>query len=338
MSNIQSLGPWLRRFFEEYLVTERNLARNTQLSYRDTFKLLLAFAADRLRKPVERLQVRDLGTDLTLAFLAHLENQRACSPQSRNQRLTALRTFARFVGSRSPAHLEWCAQIRALPFKNPPPRPTDHLEKREMDALLEAPGRATPQGRRESILLLFLYNTGARADEAAQVRVGDLQQLDESAKATALVTLRGKRGKRRQCPLWPRTASGLAELVAGRVEQDFVFLNRRGQPITRFGIGRIVGRNGEAAAKRVPSLRRKKVTPHVIRHSTASHMLRAGVDLNTIRAWLGHVKLDTTNIYAEIDFEAKARAIALCDQAGSEGTKKPTWKRDAGIMAFLQTL
>ena len=126
------------------------------------------------------------------------------------------------------------------------------------------------------------------------------------------------------------------ELVAGRVDPDFVFLNRRGQPITRFGIGRMVGRNGEAAAARVPSLSRKNVTPHVIRHSTATHLLRAGVDLNTIRAWLGHVKLDTTNIYAEIDFETKARAIALCDQAGSEGTR--AWKRDAGIMAFLRTL
>ena len=121
--------------------------------------------------------MRDLGAELTLVFLAHLEDQRACSPQSRNQRLTALRTFARFVGSRSPANVEWCAQIRALPFKKSTPRPIEYLEKDEIDALLEAPGRATPQGRRESILLLFLYNTGARADEAAQVRVGDLQQL-----------------------------------------------------------------------------------------------------------------------------------------------------------------
>ena len=214
MPDIQSLGPWLRRFFEEYLVTERNLARNTQISYRDTFKLLLSFAADRLRKPVERLDVRDLGAELALVFLAHLEDQRACSPQSRNQRLTALRTFARFVGSRSPAHVEWCAQIRALPFKKSTPRPIEYLEKDEIDALLEAPGRATPQGRRESILLLFLYNTGARADEAAQVRVGDLQQLGEEAKATALVTLRGKRGKQRQCPLWLRTASGLGVCAA----------------------------------------------------------------------------------------------------------------------------
>ena len=272
MPDIQSLGPWLRRFFEEYLVTERNLARNTQISYRDTFKLLLSFAADRLRKPVERLDVRDLGAELTLVFLAHLEDQRACSPQSRNQRLTALRTFARFVGSRSPAHVEWCAQIRALPFKKSTPRPIEYLEKDEIDALLEAPGRATPQGRRESILLLFLYNTGARADEAAQVRVGDLQQLGEEAKATALVTLRGKRGKQRQCPLWPRTASGLAELVAGRVDPDFVFLNRRGQPITQFRHrtdGR-TQRGGRRGAGAVAQSEERHSARHSSQHSDTS--------------------------------------------------------------------
>ena len=140
MPDPRTLGPWLRRFFEEYLVSERNLARNTQLSYRDTFKLLLAFAAVRRRKPVERLAVRDLSAELTLAFLAHLEDCRNCSPQTRNQRLTALRTFARFVGSRSPAHLEWCAQVRALPFKKATPQPVTYLEKSEIDALLAAPG------------------------------------------------------------------------------------------------------------------------------------------------------------------------------------------------------
>ena len=152
----------------------------------------------------------------------------------------------------------------------------------------------------------------------------------------ALVTLRGKRGKRRQCPLWPRTASGLAEETAERATDAFLFLNRRGHPLTRFGIGRLVARHAGTAAAQVPSLRRKRVTPHVIRHTAATHLLRAGVDLNTIRAWLGHVKLDTTNIYAEIDLETRAKAIALCDQVQPQGA--PTWKRDAGLMAFLQTL
>ena len=214
---------------------------------------------------------------------------------------------ARSLKRRSPAHVEWCAQIRALPFKKATPQPVAYLEKTEIDALLAAPDGATPQGRRESILLLFLYNTGARADEATKVRVGDLQ-LSEGSKAAALVTLRGKGGRLRQCPLWPRTASDLTERVAGRAADRFVFLNRRGHPITRFGIGRLVGRNAEAAAARAPSLSVKNVTPHVIRHTTATHLLRAGVDLNTIRAWLGHVKLDTTNIYAEIDLETKAKA------------------------------
>lgn len=335
MADIQTLAPWLRRFFEAYLVSERNLARNTQLSYRDTFKLLLPFAARRLRKPVERLAVRDLSAELALAFLADLEDRRGCSPQTRNQRLTALRTFARFVGSRSPAHLEWCAQVRALPLKKATPEPITYLEKNEIDALLDAPDRATPQGRRESILLLFLYNTGARADEAAQLRVGDLE-LGEAGKTAALVTLRGKRGKQRQCPLWTRTAADLAEQVAGRAADEFVFLNRRGLPLTRFGIGRLVGRTAEAVAATVPSLGAKNVTPHVIRHTSATHLLRAGVDLNTIRAWLGHVKLDTTNVYAEIDFETKAKALALCDRA--EPPDNPPWKQDPDVMAFLRAL
>ena len=335
MPDPRTLGPWLRRFFEEYLVSERNLARNTQLSYRDTFKLLIAFAAGQRRMPVERLAVRDLSAELTLAFLAHLEDHRGCSPQTRNQRLTALRTFARFVGSRSPAHLEWCAQVRALPFKKATPKPVFYLEKSEIDALMAAPGHAMSQGRRDSVLLLFLYNTGARADEASQARVGDLQ-LGERGQAAALVTLRGKGGKRRQCPLWPRTVSGLAQETAERAADDFLFLNRRGHPLTRFGIGRLVDRHAATAASQVPSLRRKRVTPHVIRHTAATHLLRAGVDLNTIRAWLGHVKLDTTNIYAEIDLETRAKAIALCDQAELQGA--PTWKQDGGLMAFLQTL
>ena len=168
MPDVQTLGPWLRRFFEEYLVSERNLARNTQLSYRDTFKLLLAFAADRLRKPAERLVVRELSPELALAFLAHLEDRRGCSPQTRNQRLTALRAFARFVGGRSPAHVEWCAQIRALPFKKATPQLVAYLEKTEIDALLAAPDGATPQGRRESILLLFLLQHGSPGGRSGQ--------------------------------------------------------------------------------------------------------------------------------------------------------------------------
>ena len=336
MTDPRSLGPWLRRFLTEHLVSERNLARNTQCSYRDTLALLLRFVSRKLRKPVDRLAVLDLTSERVLLFLAHLEEQRGCSPQTRNQRLTAICSFARFVGSRSPEHVEWCAQIRALPRKKTAPQPITYLEKSEIDAVLDAPSRATRQGRRERALLLFLYNTGVRASEAAQLKVGDLQ-LSASGAHSSLATVRGKGDKVRHCPLWPRTVRLLVDLVAGRGAQEHIFLNRHGQPITRFGIGRLVGRCATTAAAHEPSLVGKGVSAHVIRHTTATHLLRAGVDLNTIRAWLGHASLDTTSVYAEIDLETKAKAIALCDDTAEPKSTKP-WREDTGLMAFLRAL
>ena len=331
MSEPRTLGPWLRRFLAEHIVTERNLARNTQKSYRDTFALLLPFVGTRTRKPVERLAVQDLTARRVLQFLAHLEEDRRCSVQTRNQRLTAIRAFARFVASRDPGHLEWSANIRAIALKKATPQPIGWLSKTEMKALLEVPDRRTPRGRIEHALLLFLYNTGARVSEATELVAGNLQ-IGRHDGGHALVTIHGKGGKHRQCPLWPRTERVLAALVQGRADGDAVFISRQRRPYTRFGVYRLV----ERCAARVPSLARRKITPHVIRHSSACHLLRAGVDLNTIRAWLGHASLDTTNIYAEIDLEMKAKAMALCD-AAEPGPHRP-WKENKGLMAFLGAL
>ena len=335
MTDPGTLGPWLRRFLAEYLVSERNLARNTQRSYRDTLALLLPFVSRLACQPVERLRVLDLTAERVRGFLAHLEQERGCSPQTRNQRLTALRTFARFVGGRSPEHLEWCAQIRAIPLKKAVPKPVTYLEKPEIDALLAAPDRATPLGRREHAVLLFLYNSGARASEAAQLQIGDLRLAARPADHS-LATLRGKGGKTRQCPLWPRTARVLAEQAGGRDAGECVFLSRLGRPYTRFGIRALVRRCAERAALRLPSLAAKRGNPHLLRHTTATHLLRAGVDINTVRAWLGHAKLETTNVYAEIDFETKAKAIAQCD--GDEPTPTEPWAKDEGLMDFLRSL
>ena len=161
MSNPSTLGPWLRRFLTEYIVTERNLARNTQKSYRDTFALLLPFVRAKTRKPVERLAVHDLTARRVRQFLDHIENDRGCSAQTRNQRLSAIRSFARFVASRDPGHLEWSASIRAIASKKATPQPIGWLSKTEMKTLLKVPNRRTPRGRIEHALLLFLYNTGA---------------------------------------------------------------------------------------------------------------------------------------------------------------------------------
>jgi site-specific recombinase XerD len=175
MSDLVTLGPWLRRFLCEHIVTERNLARNTRTSYRDTFSLPLPFISAKLRKPVDRLAVRDLTSRHVLQFLAHLEEERGCSARTRNQRLAAIRAFARFVGSRDPAHVEWCGHIRAIASKKSMPQPVGWLTRAEMEAMLAVPDRNTARGRSEYALLLFLYNTGARVSEATQLKVSDLQ-------------------------------------------------------------------------------------------------------------------------------------------------------------------
>ena len=180
--------------------------------------------------------------------------------------------------------------------------------------MLAVPDPTQPHGRREHALLLFLYNIGARVSEAAQLRVGDLRWGDRTATA-ALAILRGKGGKTRQCPLWLRTARLLEELVAAQAADECVFKSRQGRPFTRFGIRALVRRCAARTVATAPALAGKVVGPHLIRHTTATHLLRAEVDLNKIRAWLGHAKLLTTNIYAEIDVETKA--ITRCDASAS---------------------
>ena len=322
------LGPWLQRFLTQHVVTERNLARNTCKSYRDSFKLLVPFACAELGKQDYRLTVPDLSSELVRRFLDHVEEQRGCSVDTRNQRLTAIRAFARFVASRDPAHVAWRGQIGAIVSKKTTSKPVPWLTVEEMNALLEAPDRSTRHGWTEHAILLFLYKTGARVSEATQLRVGDLR-VGRRDGGHALVTLHGKGGKIRQCPLRPDIERVLIDLVDGRAADDAVFLNRRRQPFTRFGVYAVV----ERCAARVPALAGKKITPHVLRHTTACHMVFAGVDINTVRAWLGHSSIDTTNVYAEINLKMKAEAMALCDVA--EPDPGPHWKEDKDLMAFL---
>ena len=325
------LGPWVRRFLLEHLVAERNLSRNTQASYRDTLALLLPFASKHGGRAIDRMAVEDLTPSLVRKFLDHLEHDRQCSGVTRNQRLATIRSLARFIGMRSPVHVAWCAEIRATPFKKTAKTVIGYLEKAEMDALLAQPDRRTPLGDRDHALLLFLYNSGARADEAAKLTVDYLQLGSQSS-----VRLHGKGNKFRTCPLWPVTATSLSRLVVNRGKSDAVFLNRINQPLTRFGIHRLVTHYAELASKTAPSLATKRVSPHTIRHTTAVHLLRAGVDINTIRAWLGHVSLDTTHIYAEVDMEMKAKALARVDISNLQS--KPPPQKLPSLMTFLKAL
>lgn len=336
MADISILGPWIRRFLLEYLVTERNLARNTQRSYRDTLVLLIPFIAEKLSKQICKLKVTDMTADLVRQFLLYLEQTRGCSLATRNQRLAAIHALARFVGLNSPEHIEWCGQIFKIQFKKAAKSLVTYLEKHEMDALLAMPDRNTAQGNRDYSLILFLYNTGARADEAAQLTISDLDLAKSPKQDHSSVRIRGKGNKIRRCPLWKTTVTELQKLIEGRNPTESVFLNRCHQPITRFGIHTLVERCVQKALPQIPSLANKRVSPHSIRHTTATHLLRAGVDINTIRAWLGHVSLNTTNIYAEIDLEMRANALAHCEVIETKPTKR--WKDNKELMSFLRTL
>ena len=325
------IGPWVRRFLLEYLVTDRNLARNTQVSYRDTLLLLLPFLSRIKNKGVDRLTIDDLSPSGVRSFLEYVEKERGCGGTTRNLRLATIHSLAKFIGMHSPEHVAWYAQIRAVPFKKTAQSTLTYLDKPEMDALLATPDRYTPQGRRDYAMLLFLYNTGARVSEAAHLTVGDI--VWGSSPAVHLV---GKGNKARWCPIWTHTEELLKLMVAGRTARDFVFLNRLNQPLTRYGIYRLVQRTVEQASQSLPSLKAKRISPHCLRHTCAVHLLRSGVDINTIRAWLGHVSLDTTHIYAEIDLEMKANALAHCD-VPEKVTVKP-WHTDKGLIGFLKAL
>ena len=324
------VGPWVRRFLVEYLIGERNYSLNTQQSRRDTFVLFLPFAAKRCRCALDQLPLSKITPKLVREFVGHLEQVRHCGPSTINQRVISLRAWARFVGIRSPEHLEWSSQMLTLHLKKHASAPMNYLEKREMKALLAAPDRRHHQGFRDYVLLLFLYNTGARASEASRLTVGDLDLVSPAA------TLHGKGRKSRPCPLWKVTADKLRELVDHRPSTQPVFLNRHGRALTRYGIHTLVERYARQAALTMPTLRTKRVSPHTIRHATAMALLRSGVDINTIRVWLGHVSLQTTHIYAESDLKMKAKALARCEAPLLEDRQAPS--RRKGLMGFLRTL
>jgi len=331
MDDTTLLGPWVRRFLLEHLIGERNLSRQTQLSYRDTLRLLLPFVADQCHQSLDQLTVEQVSAARVLCFLHHIEEVRHCTIATRNQRLAAIRALTSFIAAYSPEHIAWCGEIHRIPFKKTTQTVIPYLEKEEMDALLSAPDRNTKQGYRDYALLLFLYNSGARASEAVQLTIADIDRAQLS------VRLLGKGNKIRYCPLWPVTMQTLTPLVAQRAPTQRVFLNRCSQPITRFGIYTLVKRCAKKAAPSIPSLASKRVSPHTLRHTTAVFLLRAGVDINTIRAWLGHVSIKTTMVYAELDLEMKAKALSTC-KLTEETISTVHWSDDASLMSFLQSL
>ena len=324
----------LRAFYYERLVEQRNVSAHTVRSYRDTWRLFLHFAAARHQRAVVGLTLADLTAREVAAFLQHSEQVRKVSIGTRNCRLAALRSFYRFVAEREPAAVAQCAEVLHIPTKKAVTYAPQYLDSTEIEAILAQPDRTTLEGQRDHALLSFLYNTGARIQEALDVCPSAVR-----FETPLCVRLVGKGRKERICPLWPETATLLRTLRTRHQCADDapLFVNRYGNPLGASGVRFKLAQYVHAAARAVPSLSAKKVSPHSLRHAAAVHLVAAGVDVTVIRSWLGHAHLDTTNHYAQANLETKREALERLDPS-SKITKPPRWRRDASVLAWLDSL
>jgi site-specific recombinase XerD len=331
-----SLGPLVQSFFNDHLPVQKGLCLGSIRSYRDTIRLFLCFVSEQRRCSMSKLVLQDLSFERTLAFLKHLEQERGNSVRTRNQRRAALNTFFAYLAVRAPEMLAVCQQVAAIPVKRTSLPDTHYLEREELTALFRSLPRDGRNALRDRTLLLFLYNTGARVQEVADLRV---EHVDLAPPAK--VHLHGKGDKWRVCPLWEETVKHLEQLLVARhtMPTDPVFCVRRNQPLTRFGIYKIVRRLAASWDTNGPQPRR--VSPHLFRHTAAVHLLESGVEVNVIRSWLGHVSLDTTNRYAELTLRAKAEALRTCEIGSgfsAVSRARAAWKDDKTLLEWLNSL
>jgi integrase/recombinase XerD len=310
---------------------------HTVRSYRDTFVLLLRFVATGKRCSVPELDIDHLGPQEVLDFLQNLEIGRHNLVATRNVRLAAIHAFFRYCAAEHPDRVEQCQRVLAVPFKRSRSRPVAYLEFAEIQAVLAAIDRATPSGRRDYALLVTMFNTGARVQEIVALRVADLR-----LEPPPHLRLFGKGRKERLCPLWSQTAELLRAVLAERSNPPRadrpLFVNHRGGPLTRFGVRYILAKCCMQAREAMPTLATKRLHPHSMRHSTAVHLLRSGVDVVTISQWLGHASVTTTNRYATVDLEMKRKAIEQARPIDHATTGLALWRSDASILTWLETL
>jgi len=264
------------------------------------------------KRSVAELKLADLEHRRVLDFLESIESENGNSISTRNHRLAAIRSFFRYVALTNPEAVELAAQILTIPTKKTESKSTDYLTKEELAVILRQVNLDSQAGRRDDALLRFLHNTGARVQEVVDPKASDLR-LDETPSARIF----GKGRKERFCPLWRETARRITGLLRERQvdpnSSESVFTNSQGKKLTRFGVTYILEKYVQMATKTAPTLARKNIHPHTFRHTTALHLLQAGVDLNTIRCWLGHADVTTTNRYVEIDLEMKRKALSSMD-------------------------
>lgn len=307
-----TLAHWVQPFFEQYLPTLRGMSLHTIRSYRDALLLFLRFLAQESRRPIEAIEITDLRVLRVEKFLMSLERERHNGIATRNARLAALHTFARFLVSQRPENMADLQAVLAIPSKRGRQEiPIDYFDKRELDALFDSIDRTSACGVRDYALFALMFNTGGRVQEILNLRVQDFR-----LESPYQVRLQGKGNTTRLCPIWPKTAkcisSHLDETSLSAVESGSarVFSNRNGGPLTRFGVRYLLRKYVAASVAKVATLRGKRLHPHSVRHSTAIALLKSGNDFATISQLLGHKSINTTMRYARCDIDIKRRAIA----------------------------
>lgn len=331
-----NLGKLIQTFFIERLSAQLNSRQNTIKSYRDAVKLLLLFMSECTGKSPAYIELSDITANELLSFLDYLENERNCSIRTRNQRLAAIRAFFQHVAFCEPESLVEVKRILGIPNKRFSRKLFDSLTYEEIDAILATPDKSKAHGRRDYALLVFMYNTGARVSETTGLKVKQIR-----FEKTFHVKLIGKGDKQRILPIFEDTITELLSLVQERnivnEPDEPVFVNKQGKEITRNGIAYIIKKYAKQASQNCPSILKKHITPHTIRHTTAMHMLQSGVDLDTIRKWLGHQGLKTTHQYAEANIEMKKKAL---EKGGIIITpaKKQKWIPNNETISFLESL
>ncbi len=331
-----SLPHLVESFFCAHLQRARGASPHTVRAYRDTLRLLFIQLADAKGCSVAGLQLRDLHVEAVAGFLTHLETKRGNIAATRNCRLAAIRSFFRHLLRQDPPNAEQYHRVLSLPTKQARSPLATYLEPEDIRVILGKPDRRTPLGLRDHALLLFLYNTGARVSEALAVQVQDLDLTKPSQ-----VRLHGKGRKDRICPLWPELATALQRLPTVRQAEpgESVFLSSRGKPLSRDGVAYLLRKYVTMAASDVPTLRRRRITPHVLRHSCAVALLQAGIDITVIRDYLGHASIATTSRYVTTNLKIKREVLeAFWKRAGIAPARVTPWKPKPDLLAFLASL
>lgn len=334
---ITSLSHLITGFFVSYLANERGASQNTIAAYSDTLRLFIKHLCGKHGKKPEQLGMKMLEPEAVLDFLDHLEHDRNNNQSTRNQRLAAIKSFLHYAARENPELMLPNERIQAIRSKKTDHKPPPSLSVGQVHAILDSIDTAPLIGLRDKALIQLLYNTGARVQEIADLRINDLR-----FEKPATVTLTGKGRKTRTIPLWDETVQHIQAYLHTReyagIRSDHLFLNNKGLPLTRFGIGRRIEHHGKNASEKCPSLKDLTITPHVFRHTTALHLIETGSDITIVKEWLGHADIKTTSQYIEVSVARKRNALEKLPPPGSgERVEMPKWK-EPGILEFLTSL